>query len=230
MMGNLDSVLPEKGVNFLPWIGKRYLGGFLGRRLLVLGESHYNEFNGCKNVLDCNITRDCVIETINRERGARFWPNVEQALLGESRVNHWAPSGGEPLWQRLAFYNFVQSPVDGGPGRSPTSKQFKDAWSPFLCVLEALRPERVWVCGKRHWWHMEDTTEKDDILHRFIQGYPLADGTPVWCLATNHASSPNFSWTDAHCLIKEFLNLPENARDLLQSQESNREGLSGEVV
>lgn len=35
-------------INFKPWVGKKYLSeGYNGKRILVLGESHY-----CKDVLE----------------------------------------------------------------------------------------------------------------------------------------------------------------------------------
>jgi hypothetical protein len=189
-----DQVFLDSGVKYLPWIGEHYADGFHGRRLLVLGESFFDQFNGEKHQLDSNMTRDCVEETINREEGcAKFWHNVERALVGDKGIHGWPQSGGKPLWNRLAQYNFVQAPVDGGAQQSPTTKQFRDSWSPFRSVLDALRPERVWVCGHRLWFHMEDTSEAEDVWHDFMQIYRLSDGTPVPLLTTYHPSSPPFN-------------------------------------
>ena len=47
-------------INFLPWIGEHYYKtGFAGKRILVLGESHY-----CQNVSDASedITRRVIMD------------------------------------------------------------------------------------------------------------------------------------------------------------------------
>lgn len=206
---DIDNILVEQGVRFLPWIGNRYQDGFNGRRLLVLGESHYDEWEGDKHVLASDFTRSCVLEAINRVNGAQFWKYIEQVLLNEYRIDGWAPGGGSQLWEALAFYNFVQSPISGGPRSRPGWKQFDESRRPFRAVLEALRPERVLVCGKGLWEGMETVTIKEDYLHDDLQAYRLEDGTKVWCFATVHPSSGRYSWTRLYPLIKNFIEEPE---------------------
>lgn len=41
-------------VSFLPYVGRRYLEGFDGRRVLLLGESHYRKEG---STVDAGITR-----------------------------------------------------------------------------------------------------------------------------------------------------------------------------
>lgn len=215
-----DRFLLEHGVVFLPWIGKNYEQGFNDRRLLVLGESHYDEWEGEKHPLGNEITRECIQEVIDRVNGAGFWKYLEQALLNETRKNGWVPSGGSPLWDKLSFYNFVQSPVPGGPRVRPDWKAFEESRKPFRAVLEQLRPDRVLVCGKGLWERMEEVTQKEDYLHDDVQAYHLADGTKVWCLATVHPSSGRFSWSRLHPLIVAFLNEPQKAAGMLRPDTS----------
>lgn len=210
----VDAHLKENGVSFLPWIGDDYDHGFMGRKLLVLGESHYCTWGERTHNLRPTITRKCVQEVLNREKGAPLWPNIEQALLNEERTGGWAPSGGACFWHRLAFYNFVQFAVRDS-NTSPTRRQFKDSWHPFKAVIEALRPERVLVCGKRLWSEMEPTpyesTLHDDVyLRDDVQGYCLNDGTPIWCLVIRHPSR-GFSWRRWHSVVIAFLKDPSAA-------------------
>ena len=114
-----DKSLNDSGVKYLPWVGEHYNAGFLGKRLLVLGESHYDKWEDEKHELGQNITRECIQDVFKRD-GAQFWRYLEQALLNQGRKDGWAPSGGEPLWNQFAFFNFVQSPVQGGPRVRPT--------------------------------------------------------------------------------------------------------------
>ncbi|WP_146030174.1 hypothetical protein [Methylocella silvestris] len=211
----LDRILLAQNVAFLPWIGKKYDEGFHGRRLLILGESHYDEWNGEKHVLGNSFTRECILKIIAREHGAVFWPRLEQALLCEMRFKGWAPNGGRPLWDKLAFYNFIQSPISGGPRVRPSSKVFQESQKRFRLVLEQLRPERVLVCGKGLWNGMEPVTLGEDIYHRDVKSYRFVDGTKVCCLATVHPSSGSYSWSRLHRIIMGFVKDPSDAIALL---------------
>lgn len=211
-----DNSLVRQGVAFLPWIGRKYGLGYCNRRLLILGESHYDEWEGERHILRRDFTRKCVEEIIDRIDGSRFWKYIEQALLNEIRSDGWCQSGGMPLWERVAFYNFVQESVPGGPRKSPQRNAFQKSRQPFRAVLEQLRPDRVIVCGKRLWKEMEEVTEDSDYLHDDIQAYRLKDGTKVWCLATVHPCSGRYSWKRVHGLAMVFLDEPKNAAELIK--------------
>jgi hypothetical protein len=72
MICAFDERLLKNKVFFLPWIGGSYTKGFTGRKLLILGESHFTDWKEGKagqvvrHVLDNKQTRDCINETINR--------------------------------------------------------------------------------------------------------------------------------------------------------------------
>lgn len=217
-IATLDRYFTEHGVVYLPWIGNHYEQGFNGRQLLVLGESHYDEWDGEKHALPPEFTRSCIKEVVNREKDcAVFWRFIEQALLNESRDRGWAPGGGHPLWDRLSFYNFVQLPISGRARVRPRWELFEASRKPFRAVLEKIRPERVLVCGKGLWEGMEEVTEAEDYLHDDIQAYRLDDGTKVWCLATVHPSSGRYSWAHLHPLIMAFFDNPNTAAKLLKA-------------
>ncbi len=208
-----DNFLVQQGVNFLPWIGKKYEQGFCDRRLLVLGESHYDEWGGEKHLLGKSFTRECVEKVINRNDCSGFWKYLEQALLDEVRSDGWCRSGGMPLWGKVAFYNFVQEAVSGGARKIPGRSAFQKSHAPFRIVLERLRPERVIVCGKRLWSNIENRDE-NNYCHNDVQAYRLRDKTKVWCLATVHPSSGSYSWKRVHRLIMRFLDQPESVAAL----------------
>jgi hypothetical protein len=179
-----------------------------------LGESHYTDWSDERHDLPQSMTRDCVQETIDREEDVSgFWKYIEQAVTNERRVNGWAPNGGGPLWEMLAFYNFVQSAVDGRARKRPAYAQFESSRPAFRRVLEVLQPERIWVSGRTLWRNMEKrpitTTDKR------LEAYRLENGKYVWCLATNHVSSGRFSWSEFHPILMKFLDNPEDALALL---------------
>lgn len=217
----LDADLLGLGVRFLPWIGQRYELGFGGQRLLILGESHYpweDDDRELTDPLPPEVTRDCVSGVITREVWVGdFWKYLEQAHLN---VQRWemAPNGDE-FWQSIAFYNFVQVPVGTGPRQAPRWCEFVDARSAFRAVIQALKPERIVVCGKRLWGAMEDTPG-DLFLHNDIQGYRLPTGDVAWCLATVHPSSGRYSWRRLHPVIDAFIADPRRAQAILSGSTS----------
>ncbi|HEY3918637.1 MAG TPA: hypothetical protein VGL83_12635 [Stellaceae bacterium] len=223
----VDGRLKGNGVFFLPWIGRDYENGFKGQKLLILGESHYDTWCGEKHKLRRNFTRGCVAGICARDHDSRaaLWLNLEQALLNQARLGGWAQGGGAEFWPRLAFYNFLQTPVTGGADAKPQPKQFTDSRPPFRAVIEELRPERILVCGyKRLWEQMESTPyelnkengeTKELYLHNRLQAYLLKDSRPVWCLAIQHPSRA-FSWRAWHPVIEKFVREPRSAISDLQ--------------
>lgn len=219
-----DARFISHGIYFLPWIGETYNQGFAERKLLVLGESHYQEWNGEIHELKQEITRNCIENEVKNRiqggQGAPLWLNIEQALLNKKRVDGWVP-GGEKIWYQIAFYNFVQTPVLSR-SNPPSRAQFQDSWGAFRELVEEIRPDRIIVCGGRLWSKMpptphEDGSRSDLFLRSDIQAYCLRDGTPVWCLAIHHPSIC-FSWTRWHPVILAFLRDPADAARLPQAQ------------
>ena len=80
---------PE-GFRFSPWVGEKYYLGFHGRRFLILGESHYTDWDDgdgrVKHELGTEFTKECVTEVKERTPGsAEFWKYIEQLLLNKRR-------------------------------------------------------------------------------------------------------------------------------------------------
>lgn len=204
-----EESLLANGVNFLPWVGNDYKCGFSNKRLLLLGESHYNAWDEQEHQLGSAFTRECVKAVVSRDaNSSNFWRYLEQALLGEERDNGWAASGGSAFWNKLAFYNFIQSPISGGPRCRPSWDMFRASHRAFRAVLEAIRPERVLVCGKGLWEGMEEVAADEDYASDDVQAYRLNDGTRVWCLATVHPSSGRYSWRRIHDKVVAFIDDP----------------------
>jgi hypothetical protein len=198
-----DQALIRAGVQFLPWIGRRYEDGYgsTSHRLLVLGESHYAWEEGQK--LSKSITRKLIPGVIAREAWVNnFFYFIEQTLLNAERSEVKATSG-EAFWNSIAFYNFVQSQVDGGARRRPLRSQWIDAVTPFHAVLTKLKPDRVWVLGKTLWdW----LPQGEESLRRnsHLEGHRLSGGHVAWFYGTRHPSS-GFSWKTHHKEVSEFV-------------------------
>jgi len=110
-----------ENVNFRPWIGKKYnTTGYEGKRILVLGESHYcgNElgegkrcFPLCKkeNMLpDCfSQTEDVIKWYLSEYTGEPFQRTFvcfERAVVGREL----SQEEREEFWQSIMFYNYIQ--------------------------------------------------------------------------------------------------------------------------
>ena len=98
--------LRKAGVRFLPWVGARYENGFIKRRLLILGHSHYEQWLGTKHELGEEITNRCIRKAASGSDDSPLWANIERALLNGVRAND-ARTEGATMWVHVAFYSFA---------------------------------------------------------------------------------------------------------------------------
>jgi hypothetical protein len=212
-----------KHVNFLPWVGKNYQNGFQGLRTLILGESQYT--SSCDNPFNFTIER--VKEQINGACSGQFWTNIAKALIGSDPVLE----DKKQFWNSVSFYNYVQEFVGDGPRIRPTEKHWKSSETPFVEVLEELKPEFILALGYQMW-------ESLPFLNSYegpkIEGastpatwiYPhLAGSALAYCV--KHPSS-GFSALTEHPYILIAMNkakeLKQSRRESIQnSQMTDRE-------
>lgn len=193
---------------FFPWIpeGDPRFGGV---RLLVLGESHYEEGNWIDDGRP--LPSDYTIGLV-RNWGVRpparqpFYAGVYSALTGQP----WEADQTklEAFWNSVLHYNYVQRLVPGG-ARAPVPGEFWSFSEPiFRTVLEELRPEAIIVTGRRLWRSMADEDvvlrPSDDPMEVWV-GYRLSDGRLVSAMHIRHPSSPGFDWRKAAPSVEAFL-------------------------
>jgi hypothetical protein len=127
---------------FKPYIGSRYSA----TKLMILSESAYDWLNGRKLVTPAptHPTQSLRwgIAPDGRRRG--YFIGMSRAICGARIPTH---KEMKAAWSEYAYTIFVQSTVGQGARRRPTAKQFTDDGSPFLSVLEKLRPRKVIVTG-----------------------------------------------------------------------------------
>lgn len=196
----------DSQVHFLPWVGENYEKGICGRKVLVLGESHY-----CAKPEDDTpyITREVIADLLEpgseHEANKNTYTKFERALAG--KVLDW--QGKSELWNSVIFYNFVQTPMNG-PRKSPFIKEFQDSFAAFLEVLEQYRPDCVIAWGKRLYERLPPagrqgkTVLLPDGTSLETWAYVLSDGKCVAVLPIQHPSS-GFSWDFWHESIMGFL-------------------------
>ena len=148
-------------VAFKPWIGSLYdAEGLGGVRLLLLGESQYPGPNtrvspdGIPSLEDSSATRENVEELAITGRNS-FFTKVTKLVLGLGAGQWISDEGKADVWQRVAFYNFVQQWLSGSRCR-PTEEMWVAARGPLLEVMDMCRPHLVVVLGLELANHLPD--------------------------------------------------------------------------
>lgn len=155
----------NKQVIFQPWIGKNYecKRNKLGIRLLVLGDSHYDDAPS-----DDDFSQDEDWKEFRKKHGEekltefvllkwgrdeniryRFFTMVANVLLDSSGDRNRQNS---KIWDDVAFYNYVSIvPWHENQDRPerPTDEQWINSKNPFNRVLKKIKPDAVLMLGKQ---------------------------------------------------------------------------------
>lgn len=201
---------------FQPSVGMHYAnGGIFGKRIIVLGESHYCD-EGCADCGDCRLHRECMAftqqvlgdyldENKTRQNWMRTFLKFERSLVGEETDQAMRLK----IWDSVIFFNYLQVAM-GGPREAGTEAQYRQAGKVFFEVLEKYQPEYVIVWGQRLWNHLPDERWQDgeditvDGSHVATGFYLLGNGKKVKTMAVNHPSV-GYSWDYWHQVIQRFL-------------------------
>ncbi len=111
-------------VAFVPYVGRGYWKGVEGRRVLLLGESHYREAGWTDApVITRPFTRKTFgdMETCNRKGGGKFFDELDRLLTGQSRPN---VVDAANAWQHVAFCNLSQCFAGTRAGHRPSGTDF----------------------------------------------------------------------------------------------------------
>ena len=174
--------------NFEPWIGARYWSpGLNGIRVLILGESSYGPAESAYR-------ESTVDDVLNLAQSARnpFFTKVYKLVSGLESQN----ADRTEFWERVAFYNFIQSLVGNGPRERPTDAMWLAAREPFLETLSDLRPQVIIALGYT--------------LHRFLPAIP----EPIILCVVQHPSAYGFTYGPSRSSITAALDqasLPKTA-------------------
>lgn len=193
-------------VMFLPWIGTEYQQGIKGKKVLVLGESHY-----CANEGDAvpTLTQEIIMDLFNPNSPHEGYKNTYTKFAKAIAGTDLDYKGKEKVWNSLAFYNYVQVPISGARV-APTAQEFRAAESALFEVLEQLQPDYVIVWGNRLYDNLPNTgaqgkevimSETD--LHE-VWCYTLSNQKIVPMLRMTHPSAA-YSWDYWHEVINMFL-------------------------
>ena len=134
---------------YFPYVGKDYEQGYRdGTKLLILGESFYNQVedrNGATCVLGSHVCREPI---------GPFYTGVEQMVTG-GKID------GEERWKfwvRVAFTNLIQKSLDGARDK-PTDKDWQIARKASVEIINLTKPDLVFVFSKQAFNAMADSEE-----------------------------------------------------------------------
>ena len=204
------------GLFFRPFVGSSYAdGGLFGKRIMVLGESHYCD-EGCADCGDClrhrewmgftnGVVKQYLDDRVERQRWMQTLLKFERSLVGRETDQ----ALRQRIWQSVVFYNYLQVAM-GGPREAGTSAQYRQAGDALVEVMDKYQPEYVIAWGKRLWSNMpgERWREGEDIVvdgyHVATGAYFLSNGRQVKVMAVNHPSV-GYPWDYWSRVIQDFL-------------------------
>lgn len=192
-----------KNVKFNPWVGTAYQKGINGKRVMVLGESHY-----CADPADAtpNMTTDIISDLFDDESEHEGYKNTYtkfiRALVGRD-ISTVAEK--RAAWNSVLFYNYVQTPISGARVR-PTTAEFNASADAFFEVLEQYRPDVVLVWG----YDLYNNLPRKGAQGADAEGaetwiYELSNGKRVELLRMLHPSA-GYSPSEWHKPIMDIVN------------------------
>lgn len=152
------------GLSWHPWIGENYEnGGKFGKKVLILGESHYGTSND--NWFNENLTRLTIQQKIGEAEGEigkfykkAFHTNIFKAFNEKPPTNE----NVKEFWHSVAYFNYVQGSVGAKARVRPTNNDWKKSFKSVLKTLEILKPDIIVVLGYKLWdsiWNKFETVE-----------------------------------------------------------------------
>ncbi|KAB7632198.1 MULTISPECIES: hypothetical protein [Stenotrophomonas] len=146
-----EEAWPES-VAFLPYVGKHYMAGPRGHRVLLLGESHYR----CEGSTDDPaVTRGFTRGTFNdmatcqRKGGGKFFDELDRIVTCQELP---PVEIAADAWRHVSFLNLSQAFAGSHAGHRPRNEQLRLGGDVLVkTVLPVLRPTVILVLGRTAW-------------------------------------------------------------------------------
>lgn len=141
-----------ESLSFYPWIPPGDDPRFRGIRLLIMGESHYDEGKPFKDEEKREHTRQVVRDWAAEATGyQKFFVNIYRTLNDDDA--DWSSPQFRQFWNSVHFCNYVQRFMRQ-PGDRPTKSDFAASADAFHDTLDELKPDAVLVVSKATWLAM----------------------------------------------------------------------------
>lgn len=217
-------------VAFVPYVGSRYWGGFEGRRVLLLGESHYRSEGDTDEPLitrpfTCRTFED--MQTCKRKGGGKFFNELDRLLTNEADPSLTLAANA---WQQIAFCNLSQRFAGTASGHRPSSDDFRNGGEIlFKHILPILRPDVILVLGRTAWRRFDygkladhpvflaPRANSKERRRRYLEErevWTLGYGKGVaWMTWVYHPSWNIDRWEDRAAALRYLLDCPHQAQD-----------------
>lgn len=192
-------------INYKPWVGKNYSTGFRGKKILVLGESHYDEPDTINSGLTQWVINDIVYNLGGQTYRATF-TCFERAMVGRPLTQ----KEREEFWESVIFYNYLQFPTEG-PRSTPKPEYWNESAEAFVELLETYMPDLIIVWGARLYKALPDlggkggeiSLKNGDAADYWV--YPIK-GKKIPALRIHHPSAPSGrNWGYWNMVIDKFI-------------------------
>ncbi|WP_395051506.1 hypothetical protein [Flavobacterium sp.] len=128
-----------KTLKWFPFIGNKYFDGdIIDNRMLIVGESHYNDGTE-ESILKVN-DEDWTIDMIEQDAmgfdpwPTKIMPNFHKAMFREDEFSK------EDFWNLVSYYNFIQRPMHTIKDR-PSAEDFIKGWNSFFDLIKITKPK-----------------------------------------------------------------------------------------
>ena len=200
-------------VKFKPWVGENYETGIhQGKKLMILGESHYcaNPETEAIEDITIKIIEDLLDPFSEYEGYKNTYTNFAKAVVGEKQFSD---ETKKEFWQHVIFYNYVQTAISGARV-SPTTEQFRNSEQAFFEIISQYQPDLIIVWGKRLYNNLpQQGTQLPDL--QISQGIYAGESSEVWSytiggktialLPITHPSASMFELQYHKDLIYQFI-------------------------
>lgn len=196
----------KTNIHFRPWVGDNYEKGIGGKRLLVLGESHYSDTD------DPELTQTVMKKLFDYKLGAGEYESWMKTFTVFERAMTGRELSGEEsvaFWNSVLFYNFIQEMLPGA-GYRPTRKQFAGSAAAFDEVLNEYEPDLIITWGTALFDNTPALDGRDapsielDNNAIYTYEYVLLSGKHCKMLRMSHPSR-NYSIVKWHEIISKFM-------------------------
>lgn len=212
MMNRPDSL------KWFPWIGKEYSKS--ERRVLIVGESHYliddkehpektekNKEEAKRPDFTRNVIQTKCID--DKKKAQPTFDNLARCLFGNPKIEGVPKEERKKMrenkWKQLAFYNFVQTPMETNKKR-PTTEDIQKGWKVFAELIKILNPtECIFIGFAAADNYNPNKCERKEKVGRYaarIFSVKLDEQTEIPCIAIKHTSQ-YFSWKSWRKFLKE---------------------------
>lgn len=195
---------------FKPWIGEGYEEGIGGKRVLVVGESHYSAIHEVrKPAPDMTLDVMKIYLAGIRENWTRTIDNVAWAVSGKAphELRHEGRRGEFDVWKQLGFYNYIPVVLTDGPQRERPDRQlFISGKEPFEQVIRMHKPDVLIICGFELfpwviWNHFQEYGDPWKFKGEWID---IPRESPIRAVRMKHPSR-FFSHKEWHQVIKRAI-------------------------